>query len=226
MVEGFLAIVGVVTVGSDSSYAAICATPGISEKRRLMLAGGVCVDKPVSAAAVRREEVALPISGDDVGVVVGVTCPTNGEASGAANAIGMTDLFVPVSFDWVDVFSWVVGDKSVAELVVGVTGVNSTKGLCPVGVVIAGVGRRINRWDFLGVEIAGLVSVERMLPVCLALCWVVRSSVGAAAIVAVDIRVLRLSAMTMMDVFRVGLWRILSFVRWCKARMVRILRVT
>lgn len=118
----------------------------------------------------RGEGVALPISGDNVGVVVGVTCPANGEASGAANAIGMTDLFVLVSFDWADVLSCVAGDNSVAELVVGVTGVNSTKGFCPaVGVVIAGVGRRINRWDFLGVEIAGLVLVERMLPVCLAL---------------------------------------------------------
>lgn len=169
MVDGFRAIVGVVTVGSGSSYAAICATPGISEKRRLMLAGGVCADEPESVAAVRREVVALPISGDNVGVVVGVTCPANGEVSGAANAIGMTDLFALASFDWVEAFSCVAGDNSVAELVVGVTGVNSTKGLCPVGVGITGVGRRINRWGFLGVEIAGLVSVEGMLPVCLAL---------------------------------------------------------
>lgn len=99
IVDGFLAIVGVVIVGSGSSYAAICATPGISENRRLMLAGGVCADRPESAAAVRREDVALPISGEDMGVVVGVTCPASGEARGAANAVGMTALFVPVSFD-------------------------------------------------------------------------------------------------------------------------------
>jgi hypothetical protein len=48
---------------------------------------------------VRCEEIIFPISGEEVGVVVGVTCPINGEASGAATAIGMTDLFVPVSFD-------------------------------------------------------------------------------------------------------------------------------
>ena len=99
MVDGFRVIVGIVTVGSGSSYAAICATPGISENRRLMLAGGVCDDRPESAAAVRREEVTLPISGEGVGVVAGVICPTNGEARGAANAVGMTALFVPVSFD-------------------------------------------------------------------------------------------------------------------------------
>lgn len=99
MVDGFRVIVGIVTVGSGSSYAAICATPGISENRRLMLAGGVCDERPESAAAVRREEVVLPISGDDVGAAVGITCPICGEVIGAANAIGMTDLFVLVSFD-------------------------------------------------------------------------------------------------------------------------------
>lgn len=62
------------------------------------------------------------------------------------------------------------GGKGVAGLVDGLTGGNSTKGLCPVVEVIAGVGRRINRWDFLGRMLAEFVSVERMLPVCLALC--------------------------------------------------------
>lgn len=66
-------------------------------------------------------------------------------------------------------FSWVVGDKGVTELVMGVTGVGSITGLCPVGVGIAGAGRRINRWDFLGVEITGLISMEGLLAVCLAL---------------------------------------------------------
>lgn len=199
MVDGFLAIVGVVTVGSGSSYAAICATPGISLNRRLMLAGGACASKPEPAAAVRCEGAALPISGDDVGAVVGVTCPINGDASGAASVIGMADLFALVSFDWADVLSWGAEDEGVAELVAGVTGVNSTQGLCAVAAVVARrVGRRINRWDFLGVEIAGFVPVERMLPVNLALDWTVRSSVGAAAAVLPAIVVLRLSSAEVM----------------------------
>lgn len=169
MVDGFRAIVGVVTMGLGSSYAAICATPGISEKRRLMLAGAFGADKPESAAAVRCEGVAIPISGDDVDAVVGSICPTNGEASGVASDIGMADLLALVSFDCADVFSWVAGDEGVAELAVGVTGANSTKGFCTLDVVVAGVGRRINRWDFLDIDIAGLVSAEKMLPVCLAL---------------------------------------------------------
>ena len=134
-----------------------------------MLAGAFSEDNPEPAAAVRREGAALPISGDDMGVVVGVTCPTNGEASGAASAIGMADLFALVSFDWADVFSCGAGDEGIAELVAGETGVNSTKGFCRGDAVVAGVGRRINRWDFLGAEIAGMVPAERMLPVCLAL---------------------------------------------------------
>jgi len=163
-----------------------------------MLAGGACASKPEPAAAVRCEGAALPISGDDVGAVVGVTCPTNGEASGAASAIGMANLFALVSLDWADVLSWVAGDEGVAELVDGLTGVNSTKGLCTVDAVVAGVGRRINRWDFLGAEIAGLVPAERMLPVCLALDWAVRSSVGAAAAVLPAIVALRLSSAEVM----------------------------
>ena len=142
MMDEFRAIVGVVMVGSGSSCAAICATPGISEKRRLMLAGGVCADKPVSTAAVCREGAALPISGDNVGAVADVICPTTGEASGAASAIGMTDLFALASFNWVDVFSCGEGDEGVTEFVDGVTGVNSTEGFCRVD---AEVGRRINR---------------------------------------------------------------------------------
>ena len=65
--------------------------------------------------------------------------------------------------------SWVVGDEGVVELVMGVTGVGSITGLCPVGVGIARAWRRINRWDFLGVEIPGLISMEGPLAVCLAL---------------------------------------------------------
>lgn len=63
-----------------------------------MLAGAFGADKPESAAAVRLEGAELPISGDDVGAIVGVSCPTIGEASGAASAIGMADLFALVSF--------------------------------------------------------------------------------------------------------------------------------
>lgn len=167
MVDGFRVMVGVVTVGSGSSYAAICATPGISAKRRLMLAGAFGANKLEPTAAVRFEGVALPISGDAVGAVIGVTCPINGDAIGAANAIGMTDLFVLFSFDWVGVLSWVAGGTGVDGLVDGVTGVNSTKGLCPVFAVVDGVGRRINRWDFLGAETVWLMSEERVLLVCL-----------------------------------------------------------
>ena len=159
MANGFLAIVGVVTVGSGSSYAAICATPGISEKRRLILAGGACADRPEFAAAVRREGAALPISGDDVGATLGVTCPTNGEASCEASAIGMTALFAMVSFDWAD-----------AGVVDRVTGVNSPKGLCTADGVSARIERVSSRWDLGSVEMAGLIAAEGMLPVCLVLC--------------------------------------------------------
>lgn len=134
-----------------------------------MLAGAFSGDNPELAAAACLEGAALPINGDDVGAVDGIICPTKGVASGEASAIGMTDLFALASFDWAEVFSWVVGDEGVAELVTDVTGVNTTKGLCTADAVAVGVGRLINRWDFLGVEIAGLVPAERMLPVCLAL---------------------------------------------------------
>lgn len=46
--------------------------------------------------------------------------------------------------------------------------------------------------------IAGLVSVERMLPVCLALGLAVRSSVGAAAAVLLAIGLLRQSSAEVM----------------------------
>lgn len=110
-----------------------------------MPAGVFGEDRPESAAAVRLEGVALPISGDDVGAVVGVTCPTNREGSGTANAIGRADLFALVSFGWADALSWRMGVEGAAGLATGMVGVNSTKGLCAVDMIVAGAGRRINR---------------------------------------------------------------------------------
>lgn len=114
-----------------------------------MLAGAFGEDELEAVDAVRVEGAAFPMSDDPgevganvcVAVVTGVDCPNNEEDSGAANAIGMTDLLGLVSFNGVDASSCSVVDEGDDELVVGVTGVNSAEG----DSIVAVVGRRINR---------------------------------------------------------------------------------
>ena len=147
--DGVRLIVGDVVTGGvvGSSAAVICAVPGISENRRLILAGRLFALPPDVAAAVFVVGDAAPINAvEGAGGGVGAAWPVSvsGRGVGTRTDSGEVALAAPPSFDREEEFS-AVGAESwpVDGLSPGIE-ITSVDGLEVTEAVLSGLERRIS----------------------------------------------------------------------------------